>query len=177
MVPETTTAEVVTEEVASAKPEMSREELEVAGRDEISRFLGNPSGQAHDMARDLNDEELTAVVAAGTNRHTARDAIKGVFTSAYDRKRKEHEATAKADQDRLNTRAAAMRALFANGWTDQEAEELVAILSTGEQKIIAAISGEVEADEVILATIDRARSRAAAAADASVSTDPDPPAE
>lgn len=81
--------------------EMTREQLEVAGRDEIHRFLGNPTGQAHDMARDLTDDELKSIIAAGADRHTARGAIKDVFARAYDRKREAHEKQAKEDQERL----------------------------------------------------------------------------
>lgn len=82
--------------VAEHDPVAEREKLELAGRDQINRFLGNPTGQAHDMARDLTDDELQAIKAAND-----RSTVKDVLTRAYDRRREAHEKQAKEDQERL----------------------------------------------------------------------------
>lgn len=148
------------------KTEMTPEELKVAARDLIHIHLGNPTGQAQTMVEQLDDAEVKAIVDAGADRATAREAIKGVFTSAYDRRQREHAKEATSDQKRLENRASAKRTLIANGYSDQQVNsDLIPKLSDGEQSILAGLEGEHDVKEIVVAVIGRATLRVAAAAE------------
>jgi hypothetical protein len=101
--------------------EPSRAEVRTQARDLVHRFLGNTTGDAQDMVADLVDEEVDGIIAAGSDRHTAVQGIKSVFTAAYERKRKAHEAEVQADL----AKAQAARA-------DREAAAFDRVEATGE---------------------------------------------
>jgi hypothetical protein len=120
--PETENSAEATVTEASA-PEASPVELTDAqkaaahrdARNAVRRFLGNPTGQADTMVRELTVEEQQRIVAAAGDRDTARDAIKQVLTDAYERRRKEHEAAAQDTRARHDQRDAVRLALFNAG--------------------------------------------------------------
>lgn len=89
----------------------SRAELRLQARDAVHRFLGNTTGDAADMVARLTDDEIDALVAAASDRLTAVQGIKAVFTAVQNRQQREHEdevraTLAKAQQARADREAA-----------------------------------------------------------------------
>jgi Holliday junction resolvasome RuvABC DNA-binding subunit len=139
------------------------EELRVFARDQVHIHLGNPTGQAQTMVETLDDAEVKAIVDAGNDRQTAREAIKSVFSSAYDRRQREHAAAATANQSRLETRRKACHTLAAAGVTTEQTQAALKQLSDGELSILANLDGETDVKEVVQAVLKRARDRTQAA--------------
>lgn len=80
---------------------MSKQNVRLAARDAIHRFLGNPTGQAEAMVGELNPAEAEAIAEAGENKQTARQEIKAVLSRAYDRRSASAAEEARRKSERL----------------------------------------------------------------------------
>ncbi len=158
----------------SPAAEPTAEELRDSARDLVHIHLGNPTGQAQTMVETLDDVEVKAIVGAGKDRSSAREAIKSVFASAYDRRQREHTAAATADKSRLETRRKACRTMAAAGVSTEQSQAALKQLSDGELSILSNLDGESEVKEVVQAVLKRASDRTQVATPAEPAA---PPAE
>lgn len=134
----------------------------VLARDAIARHLGQPTGGAQSAVNELTDEEVAGVVAATSDRHTARDEIKRVLTQAYDRRRVAAQREAGVKGEFLRRRGLAERVLSQSlHMSVAGAAQVSRRLSEGELTLLAELDGLDDVAEVAAAVLDRAERQAA----------------
>jgi hypothetical protein len=140
-------------------------------RNAVRRFLGNPTGQADTMVRELTVEEQQRIVAAAGDRDTARDAIKQVLTDAYERRRKEHEAAAQDTRARHDRRDAVRLALFEAGAPREDVAAFLAAMREEDAAAVLEIAGP-DRDEQVQALFKAVMARPAEAEPAAAAKSP-----
>jgi len=135
----------------------------IQAREAVSRFLGHPNGQAEKMVAELADDEVAAIVAAAGDKHTARQAIKDVFSRNHDRRSAAFavEATRRAERSRRSSSARKVldRELGLGG----DSAVLITFLDEAEREILAGLELEHEVADVCVAVLLQASQRVARA--------------
>jgi hypothetical protein len=143
-------------EQAPEAPARDSVALNAMAADYITRFVGSPAHVARGNVAELIDSEVDAVIAAGSDRHTAKQEILDILTRAYDRRREVAAKEAQREMDDLRRSAQAQRAIerFSYMTTDQAAVVVVK-LHDDELASLAALvddpDGKEKATEILLA--------------------------
>jgi len=158
------------ESAAAEKPAV---DVRVVARDAMARFLGQPTGNAQSAVQELTDVEAAEVADAAADRHTARQAIKGVLSRAYDRRRVAAQREAGEKGEFLRRRGLAQRVLEqALHLNVADAADVARKLSPDDQRRLADLSGlEDDVADQARAILDEAE---AAAAQESGTRNPEP---
>lgn len=133
----------------------------VAARDAVSRFLGNPNGQAEQMVSpsELTDQEVSEILAAAGDRFTARDGIKAVFSQAYDRRRTEGAEEAQHRSASLRRSLSARKVMERLGASVDESLDTVRRLTAEEIAGLAALDGNADPEDAARAILGPAAAR------------------